>query len=131
MTGVQTCALPISTTNVANTIADIQKSTSINVNHVDSVIQKIEDATTLTDASGEALHGILEIADKSAGGVKAIAIASEEQSRTSDKITLSISGISTIANETTQAMIAANAAVSELANQAQSLSSIIESLKSN
>ncbi len=121
----------VSTTNVANTIADIQKSTSINVNHVDSVIQKIEDATTLTDASGEALHGILEIADKSAGGVKAIAIASEEQSRTSDKITLSISGISTIANETTQAMIAANAAVSELANQAQSLSSIIESLKSN
>lgn len=118
-----------STTDVANAISAIQQSTNINVKQVGLAIERIEEATELVGASGEALQGILHIADESADGVRAIATASEEQSATSDEIANSLGQVNVIANETTIAMTEASRAVAELAAQAQSLSSLIENLK--
>ncbi len=118
-----------STTDVANVIAAIQQSTEINVKQVDMAVQRIESATEFAEASGIALNGIREIADKSADGVRAIATASEEQSSTSDEIARSIDTVSTIANETSLAMGEAANAVQELTTQAQELSRLVDALK--
>lgn len=120
-----------STTDVAVAITAIQKSTDISVKQVDDSVQRIEDATLLTDASGEALQGILALANENADGVRAIATASEEQSVTSDAIANSIGQVNIIANETKLAMTEANKAIAELAKQAHSLSSLIENLKNS
>lgn len=120
-----------STADVATAISAIQKSTDISVRQVEISVQRIEDTTTLTNASGEALSGILLLANENADGVRAIATASEEQSSTSDEIANSIGQVNVIANETKLAMMEANKAISELALQAQSLSALIENLKNS
>jgi len=118
-----------STADVASAIFAIQQSTEINTKQVDKAVQGIEEATALAEASGDALQGILAIADESADSVRAIATASEEQSATSDEIANSIGQVNIIATETSLAMTEATKAVSELATQAQLLSSLIETLK--
>ncbi len=118
-----------STTDVANAIHAIQASTERNVKQVDVAVQSIEEATNLADQSGEALRDILEMADISAAGVRAIATASEEQSITVREMTGSIEQINDIATNTNNAMVEAAEAVISLSAQTQELSSIIENLK--
>jgi len=118
-----------STTDVANAISAIQKSTAVSVRQVDMSVERIESATEFAEASGIALAGISEIADQSADGVRAIATASEQQSATSEEIASSISTVNTIANETSIAMTEAAKAVQELTSQAQELSKLVDDLK--
>ncbi len=119
-----------STTDVATAIAGIQESTETNVKQVDLAVQCIEEATELANQSGEALQGILEMADLSADGVRAIATASEEQSATSDEIANAIGLVNGIAVETTAAMVEASQAVAALTTQSNELSRLVTSLKS-
>ncbi len=121
----------ISTAEVGNAIKSIQASTEINVKQVDTAVSRIEEATLLAIASGEALSGIVTMAEESADGIRAIATASEEQSATSDEIAQSISQVNTISSETSTAMFEASKAVSALAIQSSELSRIIEELKQN
>lgn len=118
-----------STSDVANVIAAIQKSTEINVTQVDVTVQRVEEASVLADQSEGALLGIVNIAEASADSVRTIATASEEQSATSDQIANAISQVNTIANETTTSMTDANNAVSNLISQVGLLSSLIQNLK--
>ncbi len=120
-----------STSDVANAITAIQTSTESNVKQVDVAVKSIEEATELANLSGEALQTILEIAEHSAGGVRAIATASEEQSATVSEMNNSIEQINDIATSTSAAMSEASAAVQELSIQAQELAKIIENLKSS
>ncbi len=120
-----------STSDVANAITAIQHSTEQNVKQVDIAVQGIEEATTLANESGIALEDILEMAEMSAGGVRNIATASEEQAATMDEITRSIDIINNTANETRNAMEEASHAVAALSAQAQELSAIVEDLKNN
>ncbi len=120
-----------STTDVANAITAIQHSTEQNVKQVDIAVKGIEEATTLANESGLALQDILEMAEMSAGGVRSIATASEEQAATMDEMTNSIELINNIANETRHAMEEASHAVTSLSAQAQELTSIVENLKKN
>ena len=119
----------VSTTDVANTIAAIQKSTEVNVKQVEITAQRVEDATTLTNSSEIALKGIFSIAETSADEVRAIATTSEEQSATSEEIANTIVQVNSIAKTTSLAMVAASKAVAELLAQARSLSSLIQNLK--
>ncbi len=118
-----------STSDVAKAIQSIQHSTDINVQQVDTAVACIEEATQLTIEGKEALQGILEMAEQSADGIRAIATASEEQSATSDEIAQSIMAVSNIANSNVDAMTEATEAVSSLAEQAQQLSSLVEDLR--
>ncbi len=118
-----------STADVAKAITAIQASTESNVKQVDIAVRGIEEATELANLSGESLQTILEITDQSAGGVRAIATASEEQSATVSEMNSTIEQINDIANSTSRAMNEASEAVAELSTQAQELSKIIERLK--
>ncbi len=120
-----------STTDVANAINAIQQSTDVNVQQVDAAVMRIEEATELAVEGGRALQGILQMAEQSADGIRAIATASEEQSATSDEIAQSITTVSNIAGTTVQAMNEASQAVSSLTEQARQLSSLVDSLKNS
>ncbi len=120
-----------STTDVANAINAIQQSTEVNVQQVDTAVVRIEEATELAVEGGRALQGILQMAEQSADGIRAIATASEEQSATSDEIAQSITTVSNIAGTTVQAMNEASQAVSSLSEQARQLSALVESLKNS
>ncbi len=118
-----------STTDVANAINAIQQSTEVNVQQVDTAVERIEEATELAVEGGQALQVILEMAEQSADGIRAIATASEEQSATSDEIAQSIVTVSNIAESTVNAMNEAAQAVSSLSEQAQQLAALVENLK--
>ncbi len=118
-----------STSDVAKAITAIQASTESNVKQVDIAVRGIEEATELANLSGESLQTILEITDLSAGGVRAIATASEEQSATVSEMNSTIDQINDIATSTSRSMQEASEAVVELSAQTQELSKIIENLK--
>ncbi len=118
-----------STADVSNAIIAIQQSTEMNVRQIDAAVKSIEEATELAINSGEALHGILNMAEESADGIRAIATASEEQSATSDEIAKSIVDVSNVVNDNTNAMMEATQAVNLLSDQAHKLSDLIMELK--
>ncbi len=118
-----------STADVSNAIIAIQQSTEINVRQIDATVKSIEEATELAISSGEALAGILHMAEESADGIRAIATASEEQSATSDEIASSIAEVANVVNDNTNAMQEATNAVNLLSSQSQKLSELIEELK--
>ncbi len=120
-----------STSDVAKAIAAIQHSTEENVKQVDVAVAGIEEATTLANESGLALQDILEMAEMSAGGVRNIATASEEQSATMEEMTNAIEIINSTANDTRSAMEEASHAVTALSAQAQELTNIVDNLKKN
>ncbi len=119
-----------STTDVGNAISAIQKSTADNTRLVVDAVKKIERVTEMVSGAGEALLGIVQLADTTADQVRAIATASEEQSATSEEITQSVDSINNIAKETTNNMQEARKAVNEMVNQTHILSQLIEQLQS-
>ncbi len=118
-----------STTDVGNAISAIQKSTADNTHLVISAVEKIEKVTEMVSHAGEALLGIVQLADTTADQVRAIATASEEQSATSEEITQSVDSINNIAKENANNMQEARKAVNEMVNQTHVLSQLIEQLQ--
>ena len=118
-----------STTDVGSAIAAIQESASKSMEQVDLAVQGIERATEFANQSGEALHEIVAMVDNTADQVRGIATASEQQSASSEEINRSISEVNSIAGETARAMEEASRAVSDLAEQAQALTRLIEDMK--
>ena len=118
-----------STTDVGNAISSIQKSTIDNTHLVTDAVAKIEKVTEMVSNAGEALLGIVKLADTTADQVRAIATASEEQSATSEEITQSVDSINNIAKENAQNMSEARQAVNEVVSQTQVLSQLIVKLQ--
>ena len=118
-----------STTDVGNAISAIQKSTADNTRLVVDAVKKIERVTEMVSGAGEALLGIVQLADTTADQVRAIATASEEQSATSEEITQSVDSINNIAKENANNMQEARKAVDEVVNQTHVLSQLIEQLQ--
>ncbi|MDR0239458.1 MAG: methyl-accepting chemotaxis protein, partial [Deltaproteobacteria bacterium] len=117
------------THQVDATIKDIQQDTQKNVVNVDVAVQTIENVSRLTLRSGDELDEIVLLAEDSSVQIRAIATASEEQHSASAAINNSIEQVSHIAQESAQAMREAERAVFELAEQANSLSGLITSMK--
>ena len=118
-----------STTDVGNAIKAIQDSAEKSMTQVDHAVKTIEEATSLAAQSGDALSEIVNMVDNTADQVRAIATASEQQSASSEEINQSITQVNTIAGETARAMEEASRAVSDLSNQAQVLTGLIEDMK--
>ena len=118
-----------STTDVGNAISAIQKSTADNTHLVIGAVEKIEKVTEMVSHAGEALLGIVSLADTTADQVRAIATASEEQSATSEEITQSVDSINNIAKDNANNMQEARKAVEELVSQTHVLSQLIEQLQ--
>ncbi len=118
-----------STTDVGNAISAIQKSTADNTRLVMGAVEKIERVTEMVNHAGDALMGIVQLADTTADQIRAIATASEEQSATSEEITQAVDTINNIAKENANNMQEARHAVNEVVNQTHVLSQLIEQLQ--
>ncbi len=118
-----------STADVGGAIKAIQDSTETNMSQVERAVEHIEGAADLITKSGETLQEIVTMAQASADQVRAIATASEQQSASSAEISQSVNEVNAIADETSAAMDEAERAVSDLADQAQTLSALIEEMK--
>ncbi len=118
-----------STTDVANSITQIQESATKNIRSVDRTGAIIEEVMEKAQAASASLTEIVNLVDESSDQIRAIATASEEQASTSEEINRSIAEINTISGETSQAMQEASSAVMELSNQAHELSGLIQTMK--
>ncbi len=118
-----------STTDVGEAIRAIQHSAGQSAEQVDIAVRTIDEATELAGQSGEALQQIVDMADSTAEQVRAIAAASEQQSASSEEINRSISQVDAIAGDTARTMREAAGAVSELMEQARTLTELIENMK--
>ncbi len=117
------------TREVGEAITEIQNGTRKNVGHVEQVVNKIDAATALAGASGEALQEIVALVEETSNQVRSIATAAEQQSATSEEINRSVEDVNRISAETSEAMRLSTASVAELARQSQVLRDLIESMK--
>ena len=118
-----------STLDVSNAIRAIQESTDKSMGAVDNAVQRISEATALANQSGTALEEIVATVEATSDQVQAIAAASEEQSAASEEINRSIIQVNDVSRLTAEAMAEATQAVSDLANQAHKLTSLIQEMK--
>lgn len=119
----------VSTTDVGNTINAIQKSTADNTRLVEGAVEKIENVTEMVINVGDALLGIVSLADGTADQINSIATASEEQSSTSEEITRSVEEVNKIATANLGNMQEANMAVNELVTQTEILADLVGRLQ--
>ena len=118
------------TQEVGQAITGIQADTRKNISNVEDVAVSIEAATKLSVQSGQSLKNILEYVQMVNDQVQSIATASEQQSAASEEINRSVELVATISQETAQAMEQASGAVNDLAQQSQTLQSLIAAMKS-
>ena len=118
-----------STNDVGNAIKAIQESTAKSMEGVERSVARIGEATELAGQSGAALEEIVATVEATGDQVNAIATASEEQSAASEEINQSIVQVNDMSRQTAEAMAEAAKAVSGLAAQAQSLTGLIQGLK--
>ncbi len=109
------------TTEVGSSITGIQKSTAANIAQFEKAAKIIDEATALSNASGEALAEIQRLAESNTTLITTIATAAEEQSATSEELSHSAVGIKNIADELSGSMDEASSAVNELAQLALEL----------
>ncbi|GAB7079987.1 methyl-accepting chemotaxis protein [Megalodesulfovibrio paquesii] len=119
------------TREVGAAIAAIQQGTSTNIANFDVASRLIDEATQQAGRSGGALQQIVGLIDTATDQVRSIAAAAEEQSAASDEITKNIDDINRIAATVAGAMDQSSQAVHQLAEQAQILRGLIESLQAD
>lgn len=119
------------TREVGDAISGIQQGTRKNIDNVEDVGAAIEEATTLSARSGDALRQILEYVEHVNDQIQAIAAASEQQSATSEEINRSVEQVATISAETAQAMDHASKAVDALSQQTAALQGLIRDMKNH
>ena len=117
------------THEVGSSIGAIQQSAHVNISEVGKAVASVAEADKLAISSGEALKEIVSMASSNSSVVASIATAAEEQSATSEEISLSTEEINRIVSETTEGMVQSSAAVQELSLMAQELRRVMEELK--
>ncbi len=109
------------TTEVGSSITGIQQSTAANIAQFEKAAKIIGEATTLSNASGQALAEIQRLAEANASLITNIATAAEEQSATSEEISYAATTINQIADDLSNGMNESALAVRELTQLAQDL----------
>ncbi|MHC1790970.1 methyl-accepting chemotaxis protein [Solidesulfovibrio sp.] len=117
------------TKEVGAAIGGIQAGARETVGQVEAAVSSVEQATALSEKSGEALREIVELVEDTGDQVNAIAAASEEQSSASEEINRSITEINAIASQMAEGMEQSAKAVGDLAVQAQTLNDLIVALQ--
>ena len=118
-----------STVRVSDAVIAIKSSTESSMRQVDDTVVLVSSAIELAAKCHHALEEIMHMAAESAERIGSIAVASEEQSATSEEITRRIGEINGIVSQTSDTMREANIAIMELAKQAEGLSAMVESMK--
>ena len=117
------------TKEVGEAIRGIQDGTRKNIENVEQSVHIIDKATELAKKSGAALQEIVAMADATTDEVRSIATATEQQSSASEAINQSLTDINLISSETSTAMQQSAQAVAELAQQAQILKKLVQTMQ--
>jgi len=117
------------TKEVSDAIGGIQSGTRESFEQVQQTVKEVVTVTTMAEKAGNSLATIVQLSDKSSDQVRSIATASEEQSAASEEIAHAVDEINRITAETSDAMRQSAQAVTELAEQAQRLKNIIETMQ--
>ncbi len=92
------------TNDVSNAVKSIQDEARKNIDNTVKSVETITEVTELATASGESLREIVTLVNAATAQVQSIATAADQQSAASDEIHRSITGISEISTETSDAM---------------------------
>ncbi len=117
------------TKEVGDAIFAIQEGTRNNIQSMEQAVQAVGSATRLANTSGDALQEIVSMVEVAADQVRSIATAAEEQSAASEEINRSVDDINRISSETSEVMVQSAQAVSDLAEQAVELRSLVQRLQ--
>lgn len=117
------------TKDVGDSISSIQGGTKNSIDNMERVVEVVNHSTELAQKSGEALDGILSLAEGTSDQVSAIATASEQQAATTEEIAQHTERINQISSETSITMSQATDAITDLAQQAAELHRLIEELR--
>ncbi len=116
------------TQKVGEVIKGIQHETSVNLDHAKNTLHAVEAVTACANQANDSLQAIVTLSEDTAGRIRAIATASEEQSATSNQINRTLDDINRISDDTSAAMRDAAEAVEQLARQAGTLRALIDRL---
>ena len=119
------------TKQVGDAIGGIQQGARRSMTSVDNSVKSIVETTDLARSSGDALHEIVSLVETASDQVRSIATASEEQSAASEEITRSMEQVNLVSNEQSETMTQAAQAVSEVAQQSQTIQRIITDMKNS
>jgi methyl-accepting chemotaxis protein len=119
------------TKQVGDSIGAIQQVARENIDSVEAAVASLNEAVGLTEESGTALKEIVDSVERTAGQIQQIATAAEEQSATSEEINRAIEEISNITRETSEGVSSTVSSLSDLAEQLDTLNSLVQELKSS
>jgi len=117
------------TNDVGVAVKGIQEEARRNIDNTVKSVDTISRVTELANASGESLRQIVTLVNDATGQVQSIATAADEHSSASEEINSSITGMSEISGETSNAMDLSRSVVMELSDQVRVLNSMTEKLK--
>ncbi len=115
------------TLEVRQAIENIQKGSVENISAMGDVSQSVDQATGLSQQSGEALKEIVSLVSDTTGQVAAIAAAAEEQSASSEEIRRSVDEVTRLSEETVAQLRESGEAAQELARLAETLRAVATS----
>ncbi|WP_045217090.1 methyl-accepting chemotaxis protein [Desulfonatronovibrio magnus] len=117
------------TKEVSQAISSIQDGTKTNIQAMEDAVLVVQEATELARKSGKALEEIVSLVSAAADDVRSIATATEEQSASSDQITISLEEISRLSSDTAKVMDNSDQALKELLMQVQKLQDLVKEMK--
>ena len=117
------------TKQVGEAIKAIQQGTNSNMSAMQQTAAFVSQSTETAHQAGLALERIEKMVEHTAGEVRAIATASEEQSATLEEINRGTEGINQITGEVAESAQQSNKAVAELAGVADRLNAIVDKLR--
>jgi len=118
------------TKEVGDNIRGIQDAATRSVTRMREATATIDEATKLAGASGEALHEIVRMAQKTAASSREIVTVSQEQTKTAQEIAASAGEVQRIADQTDDGMRQAATDVEQLTRMAGSLDGLVKRLGS-
>ncbi|EMG37483.1 methyl-accepting chemotaxis sensory transducer with Cache sensor [Desulfocurvibacter africanus PCS] len=117
------------TKEVGATIQAIQQETRRNMTDMDEAASAILSMAEMSTNSGKSLSEIVQLIDRAAGQVQAIAAATQQQSAASEEINKSIEEVNSLADATAGGMEEAASAIQELTRQTRELMALLDDLK--
>ena len=116
------------TKQVGDAVRSIQDGAKASMADMERAAGAVSQSAGLAGEAGSALGEIVDIVEATTDQVRSIATASEEQSAASEEINRAVEDINRISGETAEGMSQADAAVGELARQAEELKRLIHAL---
>jgi methyl-accepting chemotaxis protein len=117
------------TKEISDTIGAMQTETKKAVSSMEEGVNEVGIGTTEAAKSGEALKAILELINKATGEINQIAVASEEETATTNEIASSIQQISQVMQETARRIQENASASSQLAGLSKGLEEMVGQFK--